>query len=84
MKASRESQASERPPTDLRRLRRETSRRLLWLVVFVLVAVGGGLIALVYGAPAAALGALCLLAGAGVMLALWLMLSLMGKWAGEE
>jgi protein-S-isoprenylcysteine O-methyltransferase Ste14 len=84
VKSSRKSQASERRPTDLRRLRRDTNRQLLLLVLFVLVVVGGGLIALVYGGPAAILGIACLLAGAGVIVAIWLALSLMGKWAGDE
>ncbi len=74
----------ERQPTDLRRLRRDTYRRLLLLALFVLVVVGGGLIALVYGAPAAMLGIACLLAGAGAIVAIWLALSLIGKWAGDE
>ncbi len=84
MRSPRESKGSERPPTDLRRLRRDTNRRLLVLVLFVLVAVGGGLIALLYGGPAAMLGIACLLAGAGAILVIWLALSLIGKWAGDE
>ncbi len=81
---SRQSHSPDREPTDLRRLRRDTNRRLLWLVLFVLVVVGGMLIAVAYGAPAAMLGVLCLLAGAGAVLTIWVMLSLIGKWAGEE
>lgn len=79
-----QSHNPDRQPTDLRRLRRDTNRRLLLLVLFVLVVVGGGLVALLYGAPAAVLGIACLLAGAGVIVAIWLALSLIGKWAGDE
>jgi hypothetical protein len=72
-----------RPPTDLRRQRNEFDRRLLWLVLFVLVAVGGALIAAIYGSEAAALGVACLLVGAGVIGLLWAVFSLIGKWVGE-
>jgi protein-S-isoprenylcysteine O-methyltransferase Ste14 len=72
------------PPTNLRRIRREMNRRLLGLVLFVLVIVGGGLIALLFGPPAGALALLCLLAGAALIGLLWLVFTLLGKWAGEE
>jgi|YNPBryBLVA2012_1023415.scaffolds.fasta_scaffold80376_1 uncharacterized membrane protein YjjP (DUF1212 family) len=81
---SRQSHSPDREPTDLRRLRRDTNRRLLWLVLFVLVVVGGALIALLYGGPAAMLGIACLLTGAGAVAAIWVMLSLIGKWVGDE
>ncbi|MGQ9814836.1 MAG: hypothetical protein ACUVR3_06740 [Candidatus Roseilinea sp.] len=84
MGQSRQSHNPNRQPTDLRRLQRDTNRRLLSLTLFVLVVVGGGLIALLYGTPAAILGIACLLAGAGVIVAIWLALSLIGKWAGDE
>jgi protein-S-isoprenylcysteine O-methyltransferase Ste14 len=71
-----------RPPTDLRRQRNELTRRLLWLVLFVLVVVGGILIAVVYGAQAAALGVSCLLVGAGVIGLLWAIFTLIERWVG--
>jgi hypothetical protein len=64
---------SKRAPTDLRRARKRQERQLLALAVGVLVVVGGGLIALVYG-PAALITALpCLLAGAGAIVILYLL-----------
>lgn len=74
---------SPRPPTDLRQLQRDLNRRLLWLTLFVLVVVGSLLIAVFYGAAAAALGVLCLLAGAGMIGLLWLVFTVLGRWAGE-
>ncbi len=75
--------SAPRPPTDLRKQRNELTRRLLWLVLFVLVVVGGILIAILYGAQAGVLAVACLLAGAGVIGLLWLVFSLIGKWVGE-
>ena len=55
-------------PTNMRRFRRESDRKFLYLVIFTLVVVGGTLIALIYG-PATLLTALpCLLAGAALIL----------------
>jgi len=72
-----------RPPTDYRRMRRKNDRDLALAVVIFLVGVGGSLIALVYGGGAAALGLVCLLGGAGIFGLLWLILTLMGRWAGR-
>jgi hypothetical protein len=58
-------------PTDVRKARRREQRRLFWIVLTFLVVVGGLVIALVYGVPAAALGLVCLLGGAGALLAVW-------------
>jgi protein-S-isoprenylcysteine O-methyltransferase Ste14 len=70
----------ERPPTNIRRFRRENDRKYLVLVIVTLVVVGGGLIALIYG-PTALLTALpCLLAGAGMILAPWLLLAALERW----
>ena len=70
----------ERPPTDLRRIRRESDRRLLILVILTLVVVGGGLIGLILG-PEALLTALpCLLGGVLLILVPWLLLTALGKW----
>ena len=68
------------PPTNMRRYRRESDRKFLYLVIFTLVVVGGGLIALIYG-PGALLTALpCLLAGAALILVPWLLLTVAEKW----
>lgn len=69
------------PPTDTRAIRRRTDRNLARAVVIMLVGVGGGAIALVYGPGAAALGLVCLLFGAGLFGLLWLILTLMERWA---
>jgi uncharacterized membrane protein YphA (DoxX/SURF4 family) len=68
-------------PTDLRARRRGEQRRLFWIVAAFLVVVGGITIALVYGPPAAALGLVCLLAGAGLLGLLWLILLLIERLA---
>ena len=70
-------------PTDRRAQRRREQRRLFWIVVAFLVVVGGIAIALVYGPQAAVLGLVCLLAGAGVLGLLWLLLTLMEKLVGK-
>ena len=72
-----------RPPTDYRANRRKTERDLAWAVVVFLVGVGGALIAFIYGGGAAILGITCLLAGAGIFGLVWLILTLMGRWANK-
>ena len=72
-----------RPPTDYRAYRRKNDRNLALAVVFFLVGVGGALIALIYGRSALILGLTCLLAGAGLFGLVWLILTLMERWAGE-
>lgn len=67
----------------MRKQRDDMNRRLFLLVLFVLVVIGGILIAVIYGPQAGALAVLCLLAGAGVIALLWLIFTLLGKWAGE-
>jgi hypothetical protein len=68
------------PPTNMRRFRRESDRKFLYLVIFTLVVVGGGLIALIYG-PGSLLTALpCLLIGAALILVPWLVLTVFEKW----
>ena len=67
--------------TDLRAQRRREQRRLLWAVIAFLVVGGTVTIALVYGVPAAALGLVCLLAGAGVLALLWLIMLLIERLA---
>ncbi len=72
---------SDKPsPTNMRRYRRESDRKFLYLVIFTLVVAGGGLIALIYG-PGALLTALpCLLAAAALILVPWLILTAAEKW----
>jgi len=68
-------------PTDPRAQRRREQRRLFWIVLTFLVIGGAITIALVYGLPAAVLGLGCLLAGAGVLILLWLILLLIERLA---
>jgi len=68
-------------PTDLRAQRKREQRRLFWIVITFLVVGGSIAIALVYGLPAVVLGLVCLLAGAGVLGLLWLILLLIERLA---
>ena len=68
-----------RPPTNYRRTRRKQDRNLLYLVIFVLVVVGTGLIGLIWGVNSALLGGLCLVGGAALIGGLWLLLSWLQK-----
>lgn len=77
------SQAPQQP-TDTRRERRESERRLFILVIVFLLVVGSVLIGVVYGGWAAATGLVCLLAGAGILLFLWLLLTWLERWANRE
>ena len=63
------------PPTNYRQTRRKQERNLLYLVLFVLVVVGTGLIGLIWGVNSAVLGGLCLVGGAVLIIGLWLLLS---------
>lgn len=70
-------------PTDTRRARKRQERQLLLTAIAVLVVVGGGLIALIYG-PAALITALpCLLSGAGAILILYLLFVLAERWVSR-
>ncbi len=62
-------------PTDLRQHRRKMERTLVIAVVIALVGVGSLVIGIVYGKTAILTGLLCLLPGAGIFVALWLLLS---------
>ena len=73
----------QQAPIDYRRLRKRHDRQLLWLVLGGLLIIGGGLIYLIYGRWALATGLLCLLPGAGLILFLWGLLSLIERWVGE-
>ena len=70
-------------PTDYRGTRRRQERSLLYLVIFVLVVIGTGLIGLIWGANAAFLGAVCLVSGAVLIGGLWLLLSVLQKFVGD-
>ena len=74
----------ERPPTDMRKLRREFNNRGLLLVIIGLVVVGGIFVALLYGPSAATASILCLLAGAVLALFVWLILTLVQKVVGDD
>jgi len=67
--------------SDFRQQRQREQRRLFWIVLAFLVIGGTITIALVYGPPAAVLGLVCLLAGAGVLILLWLILLLIERLA---
>ena len=72
------------PPTDTRDISRRLERGLARWIVFFLVVVGAIVIALVYGTPAAIVGALCLAAGAGIFGLLYLIVTLMERWAERD
>ena len=76
--------ATQRPPTDMRKLRREFNSHGLWLVLIGLVVIGGVLVTILYGPTAAVTSVLCLVAGAGLAVFVWLLLTLIGKVVGED
>jgi hypothetical protein len=72
-----------RPPTNYRENRRRQDRISLYMVVFVLVVVGTGLIGLIWGVRSAMLGAVCLVGGAVLIGGLYGLLSLLQKLVDE-
>ena len=76
--------SDSKEPTDLRKYRRQTERQLTIAVVVFLVLVGGGLISLIYGPGAAFMGVSCLLLGAGIIGLLFIILTLMERWAKSD
>lgn len=74
---------SARPPTNYRQTRRNQERMQVILVIVMLVVVGTGLIGLIWGAQAAILGGVCLVAGAVLIGGLWLGLSLIERFMDE-
>ena len=64
----------------MRRMRRESDRKFLYLVIFCLVVVGGGLIALIFGPGTLVTALPCLLGGAALILVPWFLLSAAQKW----
>jgi hypothetical protein len=74
--------STEGKPTNRRAQRRREQRRLLWAVIIFLIVGGGLAIALAYGSRAVVLGVTCLLAGAGILGLLWLILLIIERLAG--
>jgi hypothetical protein len=70
-------------PTDYRATRRQQEKSLLYLVIFVLVVIGTGLIGLIWGPNAAVLGAVCLVSGAILIGGLWFLLSVLQRIVGD-
>ncbi len=73
----------QRSPTSYRQTRRRQERTSLFLVIFVLVGIGTGLIGLIWGARSAFLGGICLVSGAVLITGIWLLLSLLEKWVDD-
>ena len=69
------------PPTDLRRHRQRTERRLILGGFVILFVVGGGLVWRLYGAWAALTCVVCLGSGVVLFLGLRLILGLMEAWS---
>jgi hypothetical protein len=61
-------------------MRERDEKRLLLLVIFTLVVVGGGLIGLIFGWEALLTAVPCLLGGAFLILVPWGLLTLVEKW----
>jgi hypothetical protein len=74
----------ERPPTDMRKLRRDFNSHGLLLVVLALIIIGGAFVTIMYGPSGAVASLLCLVAGAGLTAFMWLILTLIGKLVGED
>ena len=77
------SDGETRPPTSYRQTRQRNERNLLYLVIFVLVVGGTGLIGLIWGLNAMILSSICLISGAALIAGLWLLLTLIQKWVEE-
>jgi hypothetical protein len=77
------SSPESRPPTDYRRYRSETERKLFVAVVLFLLLVGSGLIAIIFKPAAGITGLLCLLFGVGIIGLLWILLTLVERWVRD-
>jgi hypothetical protein len=69
---------------DPRRYWHQTQVRLLFGGLVTVVIVGGGLVWALYGFSAAVTAVMCLLAAAGVLGVLWLILTLLESWVKED
>lgn len=76
--------SQDRPPTNFRKRRRKEDKIQLGLALFVLVIIGTGLIGFIWGARSAFLGGICLAGGGGVIIGIWLLLSLLEKWVARD
>jgi len=77
------SDGETQSPTSYRQTRQRNERNLLFLVIFVLVVGGTGLIGLIWGLNAMVLSSVCLISGAALIVGLWLLLTLIQKWVDE-
>jgi hypothetical protein len=73
-----------RPPTDLRKQRRQTERNLVVGGFVLMFVVGGGAIWYLYGVGAMFAGWLCLGGGAGLLALLYGILKLMEIWSSSD
>jgi hypothetical protein len=64
-------------------MRRQTDRQMLLLVLGGLLIIVVGLIVMIYGKCDLASGLVCRLPGAGLILFLWGLLTLIERWVGE-
>jgi hypothetical protein len=72
--------SSQDEASNPRAKRRREQRRLFWLVIGFVIVGGGAAIALAYGSRAVVLGAICLLAGIGILALLWGILLVIERW----
>ena len=71
-------------PFDPRRHWQQTQVRLLLGGLVTVAVIGGGLVWALYGLSAAVTAVMCLLAAAGVLGLLWLILTLLEAWVKED
>ena len=71
-------------PFDPRRHWQQTQVRLLLVGLVTVAVIGGGLVWALYGLSAAVTAVMCLLAAAGVLGLLWLILTLLEAWVKED
>lgn len=71
-------------PTNTRKIRRRSEQIELWLVLFLLVVVGDGLIGLIWGLQAAVVGGVCLVSGGAFITLLWALLVGLEKFVDRE
>ena len=69
---------------DPRRNIQQTQARLIVAGLALLIVVGGGLVWLLYGGVAAASAVACLLMATGLVLLLWLFLTLLERWVKQD